>query len=297
MSYTADTLLFKAQLPPGKSGIVNRVTPKDAHWEHLSVEVRRLAKGETWTSETGQTEAVFVILSGVANIASNRGEWENVGRRKSVFAGMPHALYVSRSTSLTVTAADEMLEFAYATAPATTDHPPRLVTPDDVKIEIRGGHNNTRQINQIVPPGFDCERLVAVEVYTPSGNWSSYPPHKHDAHRVAADGQLAEGDLEEFYCYKFAKPDGWALQRIYTDDRSTDATVVAEDGDVVLVPFGYHPVSAGYGYDCYYLNFLAGSAQTLACVDDPAHAWVKDTWTATDPRVPLVTHAMEKAPR
>ncbi len=110
---------------------------------------------------------------------------------------------------------------------------------------------------------------------------------------MGEDGELLEADLEEFYCYKIAKPGGYALQRIYTDDRALDATVVAHDGDIVTVPEGYHPVSAAYGYDCYYLNFLSGSAQSLACADDPDHDWVKDTWTGQDSRVPMVTHGME----
>ena len=105
-------------------------------------------------------------------------------------------------------------------------------------------------------------------------------------------GELLEADLEEFYFYKIDKPRGYALQRIYTDNRSLDAVVVAHDGDIVTVPEGYHPVSAAYGYDCYYLNFLSGSAQSLACTDDPDYAWVKETWTSLDSRVPLVSHGM-----
>ena len=172
--------------------------------------------------------------------------------------------------------------------PTDEEHPPQLVTPADTAIEIRGGHNATRQINSVFAPGFDCHRLVSVEVYTPGGNWSSYPPHKHDVHREDEQGRLLEADLEEIYYYKIDKPGGFAIQRVYTDDRSLDAAVVANNNDIVLVPYGYHPVSAAYGYDCYYLNFLAGSAQSLANSDDPDLAWVKETWTAQDPRVPLV---------
>jgi 5-deoxy-glucuronate isomerase len=160
-------------------------------------------------------------------------------------------------------------------------------------IEIRGGGNATRQINSIIPPGFDCHRIVCVEVYTPSGNWSSYPPHKHDVHRVADDGALLEADLEEIYFYKIDHPNGYAYQRVYTGDRRIDALMMAQNHDIVLVPEGYHPVVSAHGYTTYYLNFLAGSAQSLANSDDPDYAWVKQTWTWQDPRLPLTHHGME----
>ncbi|MEZ4256678.1 MAG: 5-deoxy-glucuronate isomerase [Polyangiales bacterium] len=292
--YTAEELLFRAS-KNADDGVTNRVTPETAGWAHLGAETRRLRKGQRFTGKTDGNEAVFVVYGGTLHVRSNRGEWKKVGERPHVFAGMPHALYLPPDSTFDIEATSDVAEFAWATAAASGKFGARHITPEDVHIELRGGHNNSRQINQIVPPGFDAERLVSVEVYTPSGNWSSYPPHKHDTHVADAKGNLLEGDLEEVYCYRFAKPNGWALQRIYTPDRTTDATVVAEDGDIVLVPFGYHPVSTGYGYDCYYLNFLAGSAQTLAATDDPAHTWVKETWTAMDPRVPMVTHRAKSA--
>jgi 5-deoxy-glucuronate isomerase len=147
----------------------------------------------------------------------------------------------------------------------------------------------------MIPPGFDCSRLVVVEVYTPSGNWSSYPPHKHDQHRLDENGSLLEADLEEIYFYKMNRPEGYAYQRVYSDDRSMDELILVRDNHLVLSPRGYHPVVAAHGYDCYYLNMLAGSAQSLAASDDPDYAWVKSTWTQQDPRLPLVTMKMEKA--
>jgi len=162
-----------------------------------------------------------------------------------------------------------------------------------VEIEIRGGGNATRQVNKMLPPGFACSRLVVVEVYTPSGNWSSYPPHKHDEHILAGDGSLLEADLEEVYFYKLRRPEGFAYQRIYTPDRSLDELILVRDNHLVLSPRGYHPVVAAPGYDCYYLNMLAGSAQSLAASDDPDYAWVKGTWSEKDPRLPLVSLEME----
>lgn len=280
------------------SGLLNRITPSAAGWELLEMEAWRLRQGESFKKETSQREAALVVLAGTLRVASDKGEWDRVGRRPSVFAGMPYALYLPRRTSFEVEALSEVAEFALCLAPSEKDFPAKLITPEDVSIEVRGAENATRQINAIIPPGFPCHRLVCVEVFTPGGNWSSYPPHKHDVHREDEEGRVLEGDLEEIYFYKIAKPKGYALQRVYTADRSLDEVAVAYDNDIVLVPEGYHPVSAAYGYDCYYLNFLAGSAQTLAATDDPDYAWVKESWSdpglPRDPRVPMVTPEMEK---
>jgi 5-deoxy-glucuronate isomerase len=150
-------------------------------------------------------------------------------------------------------------------------------------VEIRGGGNATRQINHIITPAFEAHRLLVVEVYTPGGNWSSYPPHKHDVHDPPR-----EVDLEEIYYYRVSRPEGYAIQRVYTADRRLDATITVRDGELVLVPEGYHPVVAAHGYDVYYLNALAGSARSMAASDDPDHAWVRSGWKDKDPRLPLV---------
>ena len=272
-----------------------RVTPESAGWEHLHFAARRMRQGESWRGNTGGFEYGLVVLGGVCAIESSRGAWSRVGRRPDVFHGMPHALYLPRETEFTVTATSAELDIAYGWCRSDGNHPARLVTPKEVAIEIRGGGNATRQINSLIPPGFDCHRLVAVEVYTPSGNWSSYPPHKHDVHRVDLSGTLLEADLEETYFYKIDRPDGYAIQRVYTADPRINETILVHSDDVVLVPEGYHPVASAHGYTTYYLNFLAGSAQSLANADDPAHAWIKQTWTAQDPRVPVVTLEMESA--
>jgi 5-deoxy-glucuronate isomerase len=280
--------------PQSAAGEYVRVTPATAGWEHLHFAARTMRKGENWRGQTGNCEYGFVILGGICAVKSSRGAWENVGRRPDVFHGMPYALYLPLETEFTVTAISAELDLAFGWCQAEAGHAPRLVTPDQVQVEIRGGENATRQINSLFPPGFDCHRLVAVEVYTPSGNWSSYPPHKHDVHRTNAAGELIEADLEETYFYKMNRPEGYAMQRVYTSDGRLDETIVARHNDVVLVPEGYHPVVSGHGYTTYYLNFLAGSAQSLANSDDPDHAWVKQTWRTQDPRVPMVTLEMEQ---
>lgn len=288
-------LLVSPMLGPDQYGVVTRVTPESAGWEHLSMEMRRLKQGQEWQHETNDCEMAIVILGGVCTVTSDKGTWERIGRRPDVFSGMPYAVFLPRATKFTVSALSEKLEIAYSWVKTDQDRPARLVTPKDSSIEIRGGLNATRQINSIMPPGFDAHRIVCVEVYTPGGNWSSYPPHKHDVHTEDSEHKIEEADLEEIYFYKFQRPEGFAFQRVYTDDRSLDEAVVAQDNHVVLVPRGYHPVSTAYGYHCYYLNFLAGTAQSLAFSDDPAHAWTKQTWTEHDNRLPLVSHKMEEA--
>lgn len=287
MKYTAETMLIHSR-DTGGSGVFAEISAAQAGWDYLNMAARRLNTGEKWTGSTGDYEYVHVILGGRCTIRTSQGDFEGIGKRTNVFAGMPYALYLSRGVDFEIEALSDGFEVASCWVKTDEDHPARLVTPAESSIELRGGGNASRQINSILPPGFDCQRLVCVEVYTPSGNWSSYPPHKHDVHRVDADGKLLEADLEEIYFYKIDRPEGYAYQRVYTDDRSIDAVMMAQTNDAVLVPEGYHPVVSAHGYTTYYLNFLAGSAQSLANSDDPAYSWVKAQWNGIDPRLPVV---------
>lgn len=298
--YTAENLVIH----PGNSvdpGVIVEVSPSAAGWDTIHFQARRLAAGDAWSFQTAGNELVLVVLGGTLDVTSDRGTWSGLGRRAHVFAGLPYALYLSRNTAFTVTAASDC-EFAVAWTLADQDFPPRLIAPSDVSIEVRGGDHATRQINGMLKPGFPCQRLVGVEVYTPSGNWSSYPPHKHDVHTVDAGGNLLQADLDEVYYYRLDRPEGYALQRIYTDADSPlhragypiDAVVLARNNDVVLIPEGYHPVSSPVGYTTYYLNVLAGSAPSLASKDDPQYAWIKDSYRTVDPRVPIYdTHIQD----
>lgn len=293
MQYNAQNMLIRSR-DRGGSGVFASVRAQEAGWEYLNMAALRLAKGERFADETRENEHVTVILGGKCNIRTSHGEYLNVGRRADVFSGMPYALYLPRRSTFEIEAVSDTLEVASCWVATDQDHPAQLITPQQSNIEIRGGGNATRQINGIIPPGFDCHRLVCVEVYTPPGNWSSYPPHKHDVHRVDEQGKVIEADLEEIYFYKINPNNGFAYQRVYTDDRSIDAVMLAQNHDTVLVPAGYHPVVSAHGYTTYYLNFLAGSAQSLANADDPALAWVKQSWTEQDPRLPIVSHDMER---
>jgi len=294
MNYTAENLVLRPTVNPDDPNQILRITPEKAGWEYIAFEVRRLGASDSWSFSSGENELVIVNFTGRYTISSTRGCWQGVGGRESVFTGAAHALYLPRRTDFQVVA-EEAGEFAVAWVPTDQDHEPLLIRPEDVTISVRGGDNVSRQINDLLPSGSPVHRLLLVEVYTPGGNWSSYPPHKHDVHLEDEKGRLLEADLEEVYFYKMDKPNGYAFQRVYTDETSPlhkagspiDALVRADDNCAVLVPEGYHPVVSAPGYTTYYLNVLAGSAQALANQDDPRYSWVANTYRQKDNRLPL----------
>jgi 5-deoxy-glucuronate isomerase len=294
MQYTADNILIKPGVFPDDPDLILSVTPQQVGWEYISFQARRLAANQSWSFQSRENELVIVNLSGRYSVSSNRGRWSGIGSRKDVFQGAAHALYLPRRTEFTITAEQDG-EYAVAWVPTDEDHEPWLIKPEDVDISVRGGDNVSRQINDLLPSDSPVHRIVLVEVYTPGGNWSSYPPHKHDIHLEDDKGNLLEADLEEVYFYKIDKPEGYAYQRVYTGQTSPlhkaghpiDALVRAENNCAVLVPEGYHPVVSAPGYTTYYLNVLAGSAQTLANQDDPRYTWIKDNYRNKDDRLPL----------
>src|SRR5262245_55023070 len=221
------------------------VTPESAGWEYTGLVVQRLQAGESWSFTLMEEEAGIVVLSGACTIEACGTTWDLPGRT-SIFAGQPWALYVPVWSQGVITA-QSLTEFAYCTSRATTGGPPRLITPDDVEVEIRGAGNACRQINHIIKPDFPAHRLLIVEVFTPSGNWSSYPPHKHDVSDLPR-----EADLEEIYYYRIDPDDGFGLQRLHTTDGKIDQAYVIHDGDVLLVPEGYHTFAVAHGYTGYY---------------------------------------------
>jgi 5-deoxy-glucuronate isomerase len=294
MRYSAENLLRRPIFDPNDMDLILDITLENAGWTYISFQARRLAQGKSWPFESGDNELVIVNLSGRYTVRSNRGEWTGVGGRKTVFESAAHALYLPRGTEFEITA-EEAGQYAVAWVPTDEDHDPWLIKPEDVTVSVRGGDQVTRQINDLLPPGSPVHRLVLVEVYTPGGNWSSYPPHKHDVHIEDDTGDLVEADLEEVYFYKFDRPEGYAFQRVYTEERSPmqqagkgfDAACMPEENCAVIVPEGHHPVSSPPGYTTYYLNVLAGSAQALTNQEDPRYAWVKDTYKTVDNRLPL----------
>ena len=258
-------------------GTWEQVTPESADWQYLFFGVRSGA----FAAETGDGEIALVPLSGRCRVHAEGESWE-LGGRESVFAGMPWALYLPRDTSYRVEADGEV---AVCGARCERRREPVLVRPEDVEVEVRGAGNATRQINHIVKPEFPAERLLVVEVFTPSGNWSSYPPHKHDE-----DNPPGEIVLEETYYFRTPAPEAFAVQRLYSPRHGLDVTETVRDGDLMLVPYGYHTTAAAHGYDLYYLNALAGNRRSMASADDPDLHWTRGAWATmkTDPRVPLV---------
>lgn len=271
----------------GGAGIFAESTAPQAGWDLLNMTARRLNHGDRWSGQTDENEYVHVILGGQCHLRTSQGDFLGIGRRPNVFEGLPFALYLSRGIDFEIEALTDAFEVASCWVPTDQDHPTRLITPANCQIDLRGGGNASRQVVNIIPPGFDCHRLVCVEAYIPGGNWAGYPPHKHDIHREDATGNLLEADLEEIYFYKLQPTEGFALQRIYSTSR--DETFAAQNNDMILIHDGYHPTTSAPGYTTYLLNFLAGSAQSLANSDDPCHAWVKESWGELDPRLPLVT--------
>lgn len=258
-----------------------RLSRQHAGWEWMSFFVRRVTPGETYSATTLDEEAAFVLLGGTCVADWGTGPLK-IGKRKNVFAGLPYAVYLPAGNSIRITA-ETICEIAECRVPSTAKHEPKLIAPADVVSSLRGGGNASRQIVDVMGPSFPADKLMVIEVYTPGGNWSSYPPHKHDVHNPPG-----EVDLDEIYYYRIEKPEGFAFQHLYSGKHAADQTLKVRDGDAVLVHSGFHPVVAGPGYDVYYLNFLAGSSRTLAVTEDADHVWLRSTWNATDPRLPLV---------
>jgi 5-deoxy-glucuronate isomerase len=258
-------LLVKAR--PGRE--IVSVTPESAGWHYVGFAAWRLQKGETLELDTGEREGCLVMLSGTASVRAGGQSWSALGGRKSVFEDRaPHAVYAPPHTALAVTAEDRA-EVALASAPASGRYPVRRIEPETMKRFVRGKGANARHVCDILPETEPAESLLVVEVVTPSGHSSSYPPHKHDT-----DDRQVETALEETYYHRINPPRGFAFQRVYTDARDLDEAMAVEDHDVVMVPRGYHPVVMPYGYDGYYLNVMAGARREWHFKNDPAHEWM-----------------------
>ncbi len=250
------------------SGIRHRITPKSAGWTYVGFESREIKKGAHAALKTGLREICIVLLSGKARVSTKDFDSGVIGEREDVFAGLPWSVYAPPHTNVEIEAATEC-EVAICSAPAVGKLPARVIAPADVGTATRGVATNLRHIRNVLPESASAESLLVVEVITPGGHWSSYPPHKHDE-----DDLPRESLLEETYYHRLKPAKGFALQRVYTDERDLDETMAVCDRDVVLVPRGYHPVSAAHGYDLYYLNVMAGPKRTWRFRNDPAHEWL-----------------------
>ena len=257
--------------PPGADGRLVSVTRESAGWSFVGFDVYRLPKGTQIERATDGEEVCAVILSGWADISFGGHRWRNVGSRSSVFEGLPDSVYAPPGGTISVVGSSEICEVALCWAPAMRGPDAAFMPASDVQPFKRGSGRTERTIHNILMEDRPAESLLVTEVLTPGGNWSSYPPHKHDT-----DDPPKETYLEETYYHRMARPEGFAVQLVYTDDRSLDEAIQVRDGDVVLVPRGYHPVAAGPGYDLYYLNVMAGPRRRWMVTTDPDHRWQLD---------------------
>jgi len=252
-----------------KSGKVLDITPESAKWNYVGFCVHRLEPGVTYKHIASDREVCLVFLTGSGDLILDGVDKGSLGNRESVFEDVkPDCVYVAAGDNFQLTASSE-LEFALCSGPGKSGLKSRLISHDAISVDHRGETTNSRIVRNILPETEEAESLLIAEVITPSGHWSSYPPHKHDT-----DAVPSESALEETYYHRLNPPQGFAFQRVYTDDRSLDETISVEDGDTVMVPRGYHPVGAPHGYDLYYLNVMAGPKRTWLIKNDPAHEWI-----------------------
>jgi 5-deoxy-glucuronate isomerase len=255
--------------PKPGTGRVSHITPQNAGWSYVGFDLHKLKSGETVSGETGEREVCLVFVTGRGTAEAGGKALGSLGGRTSPFEGKPWSVYIPERSNWRVVA-ETNLELAVCSAPGLGGGlPVRVIAPESLGQEVRGKGTNTRYVTNILPESEPADSLLVVEVITPGGHTSSYPPHKHDQ-----DSLPAESYLEETYYHRLNPPQGFAFQRVYTDDRSLDESMAVEDGDVVMVPKGYHPCAACHGYDLYYLNVMAGPKRTWKFHNAKEHEWL-----------------------
>ncbi|MBE1290783.1 MAG: 5-deoxy-glucuronate isomerase [Rhodobacteraceae bacterium] len=255
------------QLKPfGSHGKTHEITPASAGWRYVGFSLYRLRAGEKAAELTGANEVILVMVEGKAQITAAGQDWGVLGDRMDVFEKTPpHCLYVPNDSDWSLVAQTDCT-VAVCAAPGKSGHGPRKIGPDGITLTQRGEGNNTRFINNIAMEAEDyCDSLLVTEVFTPAGNWSSYPSHRHDE-----DDYPNITYLEETYYHRINPAQGFALQRVYTEDGSLDEVMAVQDHDVVLVPRGHHPCGAPHGFELYYLNVMAGPLRKWRFQADPA---------------------------
>jgi 5-deoxy-glucuronate isomerase len=239
----------------------------------LDFELLTLADGESYQGSTGDREVAAVILGGKASFKVGGHSFEKVGGRPNVFAGKPHSVYMPCGADYTISAVGRV-EIGLCSAPSDQKIDPYVITPAEVTSGVWGAANFTRNFHQVLTlasqPDLPAARLIIGETYTPSGNWSTYPPHKHET-----DNLPREAYHEEMYFFKVSPPEGFGITRFYTDDLDTGYTI--HDNTILMIPHGYHTVASAPGYTTYYLWFLAGNHRVQAVVEDANVGWVSRT--------------------
>ncbi len=240
--------------PSGRSGLVHRLSPADAGWTYVGFDLWRLAPGATAEGRLEGREAILVLVEGRAQISADGTDFGEMGGRMDVFErSAPHCLYVPPGAAWHAVSTTDCT-LAVCSAPSPGGRPAERLGPEGIVLEERGRGTNTRFINNIAMEGRDvADSLLVTEVFTPSGHWSSYPPHRHDV-----DDFPNITYLEETYYHRLNPSSGFGIQRVFTDDLSLDETMAVSDHDLVLVPRGHHPCAAPHGVELYYLNVMAG---------------------------------------
>ena len=256
--------------PIATSGKIHDITAESASWDYVGFGLYHLHAGATVTEVTGDREVILVLVEGKANISSSNQQFGELGERMDVFERIPpHCVYVPNNSDWTATATTA-LTLAVCTAPGKGEHEARIIGPTGIELEERGQGSNTRYIHNIAMENRDvADSLLVTEVFTPQGNWSSYPPHRHDE-----DDFPNMTYLEETYYHRLNPVQGFGFQRVFTEDGELNETMAVENGDVVLVPKGHHPCGAPYGYEMYYLNVMAGPLRKWRFQNHPDHDWI-----------------------
>lgn len=261
------TLLRRPE--PQTDGRYHWITPENAQWHYVHFAAWDLQPDQVLNLPASANETCLVLLSGIATIQAGQQWFAEIGERMSVFEDKaPHAVYVAPHEVMMITA-HTPVELAVCAAPSQSNHPTRWLKPDTMSREQRGQSTNTRYVCNILPQDQPADSLLVVEVRTPSGHWSSYPPHKHDQDNIPH-----ETFLEETYYHRLNPHQGFCFQRVFTDDLSIDETMSVTDKCVVLVPRGYHPVGVPHGYESYYLNVMAGPTRRWIFKNHPDHEWI-----------------------
>ncbi len=256
--------------PTGDRGKVHEITPASAGWRYVGFGLYRLVAGETVAEPTGDTEVILVLVEGKARIGAGATDFGELGERMDVFDGTPpHAVYVPAGSDWSATATTACT-LAVCTAPGKPGRAAAVIGPAGIERVTRGKGTNVRHIHPIAMEERDvADSLLVTEVFTPSGHWSSYPPHRHDE-----DDFPRMTYLEESYYHRLNPASGFGLQRVFTDDLTLDETMAVGNHDVVLVPKGHHPCAAPYGVEMYYLNVMAGPRRQWRFQNHPDFDWI-----------------------
>ncbi len=263
--------------PHPATGQVHAIGAAEAGWTYVGFEEYRLTDTAVVTRPADHQEVAIVVLEGHVAVRAGGVDYGSLSSRERVFDGPPPPVLLLEPGLDVEMCAEGSATIVVAEAPGAAASCTRLIGPEEIHVETRGSGITERRIHHLLPPNEPAGRLILFEVFTPGGNWSSYPPHKHDI-----EDPPTEAYLEELYYYRYARPEGWGFARVYTPDGSLDESFATSDGDVILVPRGYHPFGAPAGYDAYYLNVMAGPNRAWHFTVDPDHAWLMD-W---DPGLP-----------